>query len=238
MKFIPNREKLQALVRDLGLDALVAMSPENFAYVAGVHILTVASVRPRQAYAVIPAKGDPFLGDLLDRKDARGIRGLDQGHRDLREFVDNPIDALTKVLRDRGLAGGKIGIDLDYLPANSHERLRNNIHNVGLVDTTEAIAAIRCIKTPDEVSFMEKATKETHRAVLDALAGSKLGDTERDIANRISNGIINNGAVGTLFLCFASGERTSQPHANATGARAEGRRDHPLRCRRHLWRSS
>jgi Xaa-Pro aminopeptidase len=52
--------------------------------------------------------------------------------------------------------------------------------------------------------------------VLDALAGSKLGDTERDIANRISNGIINNGAVGTLFLCFASGERTSQPHANAT----------------------
>ena len=63
---------------------------------------------------------------------------------------------------------------------------------------------------------MEKAARETHRAVLDALAASHLGDTERDIANRIANGIINNGATGTLFICFASGDRTSQAHAHAT----------------------
>lgn len=216
VKFVPNREKLQALVRDQGLDALVAMSPENFAYVAGVHILTVASVRPRQAYAVIPAKGEPFLVICSIEKT---LAEADSWIKDIEvytEFVDNPIDALTTVLRERGLAGGKIGIDLDYLPANSHERLKSKLHNVGFVDTTEAIAAIRCIKTPDEVSFMEQATKETHRAVLDALAASRLGDTERDIANRIANGIINNGAFGTLFLCFASGERTSQPHAHAT----------------------
>src|SRR5262245_54050077 len=120
------------------------MSPENFAYVAGVHILTVASVRPRQAYAVIPAKGEPFLPICSIEKT---LAQADSWIKDIEvytEFVDNPIDALTKVLRERGLGGGKIGIDLDYLPANSHERLKNNLHNVGFVDTTEAIAEIRC----------------------------------------------------------------------------------------------
>ena len=35
MSLIPNREKLQALIKEQGLDAMIAMSPENFAYVAG-----------------------------------------------------------------------------------------------------------------------------------------------------------------------------------------------------------
>jgi len=216
VSFIPNRERLQALVKERELDALIAMSPENFTYVAGVHILTVASLRPRQAFAVLPAKGDPFLVLCSIEKTLAESEGWISDIHLYTEFVDNPIDALTTALRERGLASGKLGIDLDYLPATSYERLKSALHNVGLVNTTEEIAAVRAIKTPDEVALMEKAAKETHRAVLDALAASHLGDTERDIANRIANGIINNGATGTLFICFASGDRTSQAHAHAT----------------------
>ncbi len=216
MSFIPNRERLQALVKELGLDALIAMSPENFAYVAGVHILTVKELRPRQGFAVIPAKGDPFLVICSIEKTLAESEGWIKDIHVYTEFVHNPIDFLSDVLREKGLGGGKIGIDLDYLPANSFERFKKNFHNVGLVDTTEKIAAIRAIKTPAEVSLMEKAAKETHRAVLNALADSKLGETERVIANRIANGIVNQGADGTLFLCFTSGDRTPQPHGYAT----------------------
>ena len=216
MTFKPNLEALKKLIADEGLDALIAMSPENFAYVAGVHILTVAAIRPRQAFAVLPAKGEPFLVLCSIETSLAKSEGWIKDIHNYTEFVDNPIDALTAALRERGLSGGKVGIDLDYLPANSYEHLKNNLHNMGFVDTTEKIATIRAIKTDDEVNYMEKATKETHRAVLDALAESKLGDTERAIANRIGAGIISNGATGTLFLCFASGERTSQPHAHAT----------------------
>jgi Xaa-Pro aminopeptidase len=214
--FVPDREGLQALVKDMGLDALIAMSPENFAYVAGIHILTVASIRPRQAFAVLPARGEPFLVICSIEKTLAEAEGWINDIQVYTEFVDNPIDALTKVLREKGLSGGRLGIDLDYLPASSYERIKKNLHNIGFIDTTERVAAIRCIKTAQEVSLMEKAAKETHRAVLDALEQSKLGDSERDIANRIANGIVTNGATGTLFLCFASGDRTSQAHAHAT----------------------
>src|SRR3712207_8000976 len=37
------------------------------------------------------------------------------------EFADDPVDALTDALQRKGLASGKIGIDLDYLPARSEE---------------------------------------------------------------------------------------------------------------------
>lgn len=214
--FKPNVVGLQSVVKDNDLDALICLSPENFSYAAGVYILTVASLRPRQAFAVIPAKGEPFL---VICSIERTLAEAESWIRDVRvytEFVDNPVDALAKALKEAGLDRGTIGIDLDYLPASSYRRLTHNLPNVRFTNTTDAVASVRSVKSGDEVSFMEKATKETHRAVLDAMAESRLGDSERTIANRIANRIINNGADGTLFICFASGDRTSQAHGHAT----------------------
>ena len=45
---------------------------------------------------------------------------------------------------------------------------------------------------------------------------SRLGDTEKEMANRISKGIIDNGADTTLFMCFGSGPRTIFAHGAPT----------------------
>ena len=50
-----RESKLRALAKELGLDAVIAMSPENFAYASNVHVITVNLLRPRQAFAIIPA---------------------------------------------------------------------------------------------------------------------------------------------------------------------------------------
>ena len=91
MKLIPNRERLQALINEHDLDALIAMSPENFTYVAGVHILTVASVRPRQAFAVLPARGEPFLVLCSIEKTLAESEGWISDIHLYTEFIDNPI---------------------------------------------------------------------------------------------------------------------------------------------------
>src|SRR5882724_235033 len=216
MKFLPNVQQLKALPAALGVDAVVAMSPENFAYVSAVFILTVSMVRPRQAYVIVPAKGDPVIVVCSIEKTLVVADGWIKDVRTYTEFADNPIDALTTALKDLGLGKGKLGIDLDFLPASSHQRLLANLPGLSLVNSTEAIAKIRAIKTPDEVAFLENTTKQTHKAVLDAMAASKLGDNELAMANRIATNIINNGADGTLFIVFASGERTAHAHAHAT----------------------
>jgi Xaa-Pro aminopeptidase len=212
----PREDKLRALVRQKELDAIVAMSPENFAYAADVHILTVNDLRPRMAFAVIPAAGEAeMIICSIEKSLAEAEAGIGRIHT-YTEFVDDPIEVLVERLGRLGLDTGRIGIDLDYLPASAHAKLTKRLHNLQLVNTTEDIAAIRAIKTPAEIALLQRVTQSTHRAVLDGLAASKLGDTEQDMCFQIASRILRGGADGTAFLCFASGDRTPIAHAMAT----------------------
>lgn len=212
----PKIAKLQEEARRLGLDAVVAMSPENFAWATDIHCITVNLLRPRQAFAIVPAHGEAELVLCsIEESLARDESPVGRIHT-YTEFVDNPMEVLSARLRELGMEHGRVGIDMDYLPASSHQRLTAGLHNLELVNTTEVIAAIRAIKMPDELALMEHAAKSTHRAVLDGMAMSRLGDTERTMCQRIANGILAGGADGTLFLCFASGERTPIMHGMAT----------------------
>lgn len=215
MNFKPNSDALRGLAQKEGLDAIVAMSPENFTYGSGAYILTVKAIRPRQAYAVLPARSEPFVLVCSIEESLTRSESWIPDVRIYTEFVHNPIDRLVEELKQVGLDRGKIGIDLDYIPATSFARLKEALPDVEFVNTTETIAGIRAIKSSSEISLLETTTKQTHHAVLDAMAASKLGDSEYDMANKIANNIINYGADGTLFLCFASGKRTPHPHAIA-----------------------
>ena len=212
---VPNVESLSRLAVSNDLKAVVAMSPENFAYTTGAYIMTVRDIRPRQAFAVLPSKGEAAALVCSIEHQQMQIESWIKDIRVYTEFVDEPVDALVALLKDKDITSGKVGIDLDYLPVNSFQRLRSLLPNLELIDTHPVISAVRSIKSQDEVAYLEKTTKQTHRAILDAMSASKLGETERVMANRIATGIINNGADGIRFLVFGSGQRSSQTHALA-----------------------
>jgi Xaa-Pro dipeptidase len=56
-------------------------------------------------------------------------------------------------------------------------RLRSVLPGLRMENTTEDIARIRSIETVDEIALLERTTRDTHRAVLEAIAGSKVGDS-------------------------------------------------------------
>lgn len=56
-----NLSRLQSSLAQSGLDALVAMSPENVRYVGDVHISTQSSIRDRLAIIVWPTGADPVF---------------------------------------------------------------------------------------------------------------------------------------------------------------------------------
>jgi Xaa-Pro aminopeptidase len=215
MNFTPNIDALKGAAQAAGLDAIIAMSPENFTYGAGSYILTVKHIRPRQAFAVFPAQGEPFAVICkIEESLTRSETWIKDIHTYI-EFTDYPIDSLVEALTSAGLIKGRFGIDLDYIPAESYLHLTQKLPGVAFVNSSEIIAAIRAVKGTGEIDIMEAASRQTHQAVLDAMATSKLGDNERQMADRIANNIINYGADGTLFMCFASGERSPQSHAHA-----------------------
>ncbi|MDA9521890.1 hypothetical protein XI06_16615 [Bradyrhizobium sp. CCBAU 11434] len=192
------------------------MSPENFVYTSNVFLMSVAGVRARQAFAILPANGEPIALVATTERRQMVAESWIKNIRTYTEFQNYPADALADVLVDIGLERGTIGIDLDYLPVTSYEQLAQRLPNVKFIDASKKIASIRAVKLHDEIALLEKTTKQTHRAVLDALSASKVGETERVMANRIVDGIINAGADAMQFLILASGPRTSHNHAIPT----------------------
>jgi Xaa-Pro dipeptidase len=208
----PNLGALQRLLDDSGLAALVCMSPENFTYVAGAYITTLKTIRPRQAFVVIPRRGEPVSIVCGIEESLVRAEGWIKDVRAYTEFAEEPIDVLVQVLKEKDLASAQIGFDLAYLPVVSHERLMSQVPNLHMIDTTEGVAAIRAIKTEAEVHYIERTTRQTHRAILETLAESKVGDTDQAIANRIIKKMFDAGAQGVQHLHLASGERTPFVH--------------------------
>lgn len=215
----PNMDALLALPRQLGLNAVVAMSPENFVYASGANIETVASLRPRQAFAVTTSTGDPFVLVCTMEHDQTASESWIEDIRGYTEFVDDPVKRLADELQIENISAGRVGIDLDYIPAADFARLKTYAPGIEFINTSSDVAAIRAVKTSEEIGLIEAAAKATHKSVLDGLAASSLGDDERLIADRIAHNLIDTGAQSIGFLYFASGDRTIQPHANAVAGR-------------------
>lgn len=205
--------RIRKLPGNANVDVLVAVSPENFAYVSGAYVLTVTTIRPRLAFAVLTADGEAASIVCSIEKTTMLDESWIEDIRLYTEFVDDPVDALCDALSDMGKTSGKLGIDLSYLPQTSYERLVTRLPDFEIVDTTDDVAAVRALKSDAEIDILEKAAKITHRAIVRGMAQSRLGDTEKHMCDKILVELIRGGAVSIDFVCFASGERTRMPHA-------------------------
>ncbi len=212
LKIRPNQAALEKLIADKQLDALVCMSPENFTYVAGVHVTTVENLRPRQAFVILKSDGTSELvvcsiEDSLVRSES-WVKKINL----YTEFKVEPIQALAAALQRLGLDKALIGMDLDYLPVSSYLSLSDKLPELKFINTTEDVASVRSVKLPDEIEILERAVRQTHQAVLEGISEGKVGDTDKALANRIIKKVFEAGADGTLHLHLASGERTPHIH--------------------------
>ena len=101
-----------------GLDAVIAISPENFAYVSGFVVPSQSLMRWRHAACVVTASGQSSIimnmEETTTRAKADGVEVRSWG-----EFTDQPMVVLASLLSDLGLSRARIGIEFDYLPAGS-----------------------------------------------------------------------------------------------------------------------
>jgi Xaa-Pro dipeptidase len=207
-----SRAALLALPARLGLDVVIATRPENFCYATMLDAITFELIHSRLPFAILPAAGQPALVICgIELPHARQD-GWIEDITTYTEFVDEPTSLLAGKLEQMGLAKARIGMDLDFLPARSFGLLRERLPEAEFVNTDYAIAAVRAIKDVAEIGAMERACHITHRAILDGIAASAVGDTERAIANRIHHNAMLGGADLFRFFYLGAGERGKLIH--------------------------
>ena len=195
-----------------GYDAIICLSPENFAYVSGFVVPSQPLMRWRHAAVVVTAEGDcAYLTVDMEESTVKS-RANDFDVRVWGEFTDRPMKVLADLLTEMGLENAKIGTEMNYLCAGDYAELSSNLPNATITPAETCLAKLRQIKMPDEIDLMRCLSRIADESIYEALKSVTLGDTEMDIAGRLIKNIYNLGAEDFKLMIVATGSRSIYPN--------------------------
>jgi Xaa-Pro aminopeptidase len=214
-------QRLRTIMRNAGLEALVALSPDNVTYTAGFLVPTHATNRFRRTISILA--GDRFATQIVVGVEER-LAKANSRFSDVRayhQFREDPIDLLGEALTEAGVAGGRIGIELDYMPALDFVRLRERLPQAELVPCKDLYFSTRMIKTADEIATLRRVGELTERVIRDVAGEIRAGMTELDVAKLVVSGMlegestsfkyrVGSGPNSSIINCGTTSRQLSQ----------------------------
>jgi len=195
-----NATELRKMFDTLGLDAVIARSGRNVAYLAGMRFpgtlgrLQDFAHAPRAVLAVMPRDGD---GTLVASNIAAGLARRTTWLEDIRtyiEYSESPFAVAGTALVERGLANGRIGVERREIGVQQWDDLVAALPEAELVDCTDALEAVRNIKTPGELQLLRNAAAIQDQAHLEVFGSAQPGETERELHARMIGAMLRLGA--------------------------------------------
>jgi len=204
--------RLKQHIRSQGLDAIIALSPENVTYVSGFVVPSQSLMRWRHAACIVTADGRITMVAIdMEATTVKAHAGIDD-LRIYREFSDDPMDKLAEALRDLKLDHGKVAIEMDYLPAKDFATLQRILPQVNWLAADAIFNKVRQIKTAGELALLRSLSKITDNAIGTALRSAKIGMSEMDLAGTLLKTLFAGGAESYKLMIIASGERSEFPN--------------------------
>lgn len=205
-------DKVLAMMKEEGLDAIVTSSPENFAYLTGFVVPTQPLIRHRHAMAILTSHGRESLLGVDMEASTIASKAPDTPLTIWREFHDDPMVILADALIAAGLGGARVGLEMDYLPAGDFARLQTLMPKARFSAVEKQLSRARHIKIPEEVALIHRLSRIADQAIADSFAGVREGDSELDIAAILTRRVYELGAQNFKLLIVATGERSQLPN--------------------------
>ncbi len=116
----------------------------------------------------------------------------------------SPAQALAAAVQERGLADGRLGVELDGLADVVVAELRERLPRARLLDCTNLLRLVRAVKSTDEVARLERAAGAAEDAAAAAFQSAAVGSTLTELEAVYRARL---GALGVDFDHFAFGPR-------------------------------
>lgn len=213
-------------MQKVGLDALWVTSPPNINYLSGYDAW---SFYVHQGLLLAPewSLEPAWLGRAIDINCARHTTYLDESHifgyED--QFLQPPLHAMDfigETLKSLGLHQARIGIEMDthYLSPLALEKLRIALPYGVFINADGLINWQRCIKSPQELAYMQQAAQLTDSAMRAGINMINTGVRQCDVAGVIYQNLIAgqtefHGDVPD-FQTMPTGARSNAPHLTWT----------------------
>jgi len=203
-EFESRRQRVRAVLRERDLDAILVSSPENVYYLAGLNHYGYFAV----TILILPLDGPPLLF-------ARAMEAptIAEQCRDIRHLpfgdAEDPGEVLAVALRSSGLAGARLGIELDhmFLPPRVAQTVQRALPTAW-TDASGIVEELRMVKSAAELAYTREAARISDRAAGAAIAAAGSGVNERHIAAEVYRTMIDAGGDLTGFPALIRSDRT------------------------------
>ena len=208
--------RVVSLIKKEDLSAQIMCSPENFAYVTGFVVPSQSLLRHRHCMAIVTRDAEVHLLGVDMEATTMSDNAPDKPLKIWAEFSDDPMNKLAERLREIGVNGANIGIELGYLPASDFSRLTQYLPDTKFVNNEKPIGTLRQIKTNEETALLRQLSLISDQAIFNAFENVKPGDTEMDLAANVTRGVYELGGTEFKLLIVATGERSQLPNVGPT----------------------
>jgi Xaa-Pro aminopeptidase len=229
-------ERLSGALERAGLNALVATSPENIAYItgfrtvgAGIAQAPIFGVFARAGAAlVLPAsEAASVVADAVDVDHVVCFGGLrasspDEPNPESRRLeamvataASGSAEAVAVALDRVGVRQGSIGLDESRLTPKAWDHLTTQLSGLNIVAAAGHLAAARRVKAPYEIECLGHALRIAEEALDAVIQAIDRGMTEREVATLLTTEIVKRGGWPRVPV-VTIGERTGTPASRPT----------------------
>ncbi len=198
--------KARALMQANDIGAIIVESGASLDYFTGVQW----GRSERLTGTVIPVSGDPIIvTPFFEKPSVEESLGIPAEIRTWNEH-DEPLKLVTDFLRERGVAGQRIGME----ETNRFfilDKLNQFLPGARVVSANPVVRGTRMYKSPAEIALMQAANDIMIAAFRDAAPKVRAGMTPRDVGTLIEAATIAHGGR-PLFQLVLTGEGTAYPH--------------------------
>jgi Xaa-Pro aminopeptidase len=202
---IQRQEEARAFMRDAGLDALFLTGGSSLLYFTGIQW----GISERMFAMVFPARGEPAYVTPSFEK-GRALEQIKFGN-DIRSWEEheNPARLVAAILKDRGIATGKLGVE-ETVRYSYVDEVSKAAPGVRISSADDVTARCRRVKSPHEIELIRLANQITLKAFDVALKSLKEGMTHLELGAVIASAHRELGAPGGALVLF--GEHSASPH--------------------------
>jgi Xaa-Pro aminopeptidase len=203
--------RLDALLDEAGIDALLVSSKHNIQYLLGGYRFFFFD----HFDAIGVSRYLPILVYVKGRADLAAYIGhpMESYERDLGKFWAPSMPAARATLDAAQLAAdhlGKLGLKLNrvgveraFLPADAHELLRRALSPAELVEAHLPLERLRARKTPRELDCLRKASELVVDSMLAVIAAHGPGASKLELTEALRREEVNRGLTFEYCLITA-----------------------------------
>lgn len=220
MKLAFDSDHLDGLMREAGLDLVLATSRHNVQYLLGgyrffffafMEAIGLSRYLSAVGYLRSMPEASFYIGNPMELWQQKTEIPWTPTVRNQAKSADAVAEIAAGLIRERGLARGTIGLEMPFLPAEAFVKLTQLLPHATFVDAVVVLEELRAVKRPNELAVIRQASDGIVASMLATVQQAEPGMTTQEIAEILRREETSHGLVFDYCLVATAKEFDRAP---------------------------